>query len=60
MRIFGGCILLLYIDNMIALSRGETVLKDLEVNLKMRNYMLTDEGVLSKYLGVDEKHKDNR
>ena len=53
------CIILLYVDDMIALSRNENVLSKLVVNLQNKNYILTDEGSLSKYLGVDVKYKDN-
>jgi len=52
------CIILLYVDDMIALARNKEVLETLVVNLQKRNYILTDEGSLDKYLGVDVKYKD--
>ena len=51
------CIILLYVDDMIALSKNNDVLENLVVNLRNKNYILTDEGSLSKYLGVDVKYK---
>ena len=53
------CIVLLYVDDMIALARNEEVLEKLVNNLKNRNYILTDEGSLTKYLGVDVREKQN-
>ena len=42
---------------MIALSQNDDVLDKLVENLKRKNYILTDEGSLTKYLGVDIKYK---
>ena len=53
------CIILLYVDDMIALARNQKVLEKLVNNLKKRNYILTDEGSLSKYMGVDVRPKQN-
>ena len=47
------CIILVYVDDMIALSRNKNVLEQLVHNLKKREYILTDEGPITKYLGVD-------
>jgi len=44
---------------MIAISRKQRVLEKLVENLKKKHYILTDEGSLSKYLGVDVKSKEN-
>ena len=49
----GDCIILVYVDNMIALSKNKKVLEQLVVNLKRKEYILTDEGPITKYLGVD-------
>ena len=51
------CIVLLYIDDMIALTRNERVSEKLVNNLKNSNYILTDEGSLTKNLGVDVRVK---
>jgi len=53
------CIVLLYVDDMIAMSKDDKVLNTLVENLKRKNYILTDEGSLTKYLGVDVKYKAN-
>ena len=53
------CIVLLYVDDMIALARNEEVLEKLVNNLKNRNYILTNKGSLPKYLGVDVREKQN-
>ena len=44
---------------MIAMSKDDKVLNTLVENLKWKNYILTDEGSLTKYLGVDVKYKAN-
>ena len=49
----GDCIILVYVDDMIALSRNKKVLEQLVDNLKRKDYILTDEGPITKYLGVD-------
>ena len=48
-----------YVDDMIAISRKAYVLDKLVINLEKRNYFLTDEGSLSKYLDVDVKYEEN-
>ena len=53
------CIVLLYVDDMIAMSRDDKVLETIVKNLKRKNYILTDEGSLTKYLGVDVKYRKN-
>ena len=50
------CIVLLYVDDMIALAKDKHVLNKLVQNLKNKNDILTDEGTLTKYLGVDVKY----
>ena len=52
------CIILLYVDDMKAISRKKKVSENLVINLKNKNYIHTDEGSLSKYLGSDVKYKD--
>ena len=44
---------------MIAMSRDDKVLETIVKNLKRKNYILTDEGSLTKYLGVDVKYRKN-
>ena len=51
------CIVLLYVDNMIAMAKNKEVLNTLVQNLKRKKYILTDEGSLTKYLGVDVKYR---
>ena len=51
------CIILVYVDDMIAISRQNSASEKIVVNLQNKNYMLTDEGPLTKYLGVDVKHR---
>ena len=46
-------VVLVYVDDMIALSKDKSVLEVLVKNLKSKNFILTDEGSLDKYLGVD-------
>ena len=53
------CVILVYVDDMIAISKKADILDKLVTNLKNKNYILTDEGSLSKYLGVDVKYKEN-
>ena len=53
------CVILVYVDDMIAISRENKILDDLVNNLKKKNYILTDEGSLTKYLGVDVKYKND-
>ena len=53
------CIILVYVDDMIAISKEQKVLDEIVVNLKNRNYILTDEGSLTKYLGEDVKYKQD-
>ena len=52
-------VILVYVDDMIALSKDEQILNKLVANLKSKNFILTDEGSLGKYLGVDVKRKKN-
>ena len=52
-------VILVYIDDMIALSKDEQILNKLVANLKAKNFILTDEGSLEKYLGVDVKRTKN-
>ena len=49
--------MLLYVDDVIALSRNDLVLDRLVSTLQKKNYIITDEGSLTKYLGVDVKYK---
>ena len=53
------CIILVYVDDMIAISRSNTVLENIVVNLTKKNYILTDEGSLTKYLGVDVQYRSD-
>ena len=53
------CIVLLYVDDMIALAKNKKVLNMLVDSLKHKNYILTNEGSLTKYLGVNVKYKRN-
>ena len=53
------CIILVYVDDMIAIAKKKEVLDKLVDNLKRKNYILTDEGSLSKYLGVDVLYDKN-
>jgi len=53
------CIILVYVDDMIVISRKKDVLETLVNNLKKKNLILSNEGSLSKYLGVDVKYKEN-
>jgi hypothetical protein len=48
------CILLVYVDDVIAISNDVAVMDKLVKNLQ-KNYTLEDEGSLTKYLGVDMK-----
>ena len=50
-------VILAYVDDMIALSKDKEVLNKLVANLKEKEFILTDEGSLEKYLGVDVKKK---
>ena len=50
-------VILVYVDDMIALSKDKEVLNKLVSNLKEKGFILTDEGSLEKYLGVDVKRK---
>ena len=52
-------VILVYVDDMIAISKEKNVLVELVKTLKNRNYILTDEGSLTKFLGVDVKYKNN-
>jgi len=52
------CIVLMYVDDMIAISRENSVLEKIVMNLQNKNYILTDEGSLTKYLGVDVKYRE--
>ena len=53
------CIILVYADDMITLSKDNQVLEDIVHNLKKKEYILTNEGAISKYLGVNvKKHCD--
>ena len=51
------CVIMVYVDDMIALVKNKRVLEDLVSNLKQKDFILTDEGTLTKYLGVDVQHK---
>ena len=51
------CIVLMYVDSIIALSRENDVLVNLIEILRQKNYILEDEESLTKYLGIDVKHK---
>ena len=51
------CIVLVYVDDVIALSRDGSVLGQLVTNLKNKGFDLTDDGTLDKYLGVDINQK---
>ena len=51
------CIILLYVDDILALSQNDDLLVKLVENLKKKKYILTDEGSLTKYLVVDVKYK---
>jgi len=46
------CILLVYVDDVIAISRDVKIIDNVISNLK-KTYSLEDEGSLTKYLGVD-------
>ena len=48
---------MLYVDGMIALSRNDLILDRLVSSIQKKNYILNDEGYLTKYLGVDVKYK---
>ena len=50
------CIVLVYVDDVIALARDGSVPDKLVANLKEKQFDLTDDGTLDKYLGVDIKH----
>ena len=52
------CILLVYANDVIAISRDEKIIDELILNLK-QNYDLEDDGSLTKYLGVDMKIHSN-
>ena len=52
------CILLVYVDDIIAISRSVNVMDNLVVELK-KEYALGDEGSLTKYLGVDMKENED-
>ena len=53
------CVIMVYVDDMIALAKNKSVLENLVANLKQKDFILTDEGTLTKYLGVDVKHKSD-
>ena len=48
-------VILVYVDDTIARAEDEKVLNKLVTNFKKQGYTLTDEGTLTKYLGVDVK-----
>ena len=50
---------MVYVDDMIALAKNKSVLENLVANLKQKDFILTDEGTLTKYLGVDVKYKSD-
>lgn len=50
------CILLVYVDDVIAISKDVKIMEELVANLK-KTYSFEDEGSLTKYLGVD-MHKN--
>ena len=53
-------ILLMYVDDVIAISKDLKIMDELVANLK-KSYDLEDEGSLTKYLGVDmHKHQDGK
>ena len=45
---------------MNALSKNATVLNTLVQNLKRKDFILIDEGTLTRYLGVDVVHQKNK
>ena len=51
------CVIMVYVDDMIALAKNKSVLEKLVHNLKQKDFILTDKGTLTKYLGVDVKHQ---
>ena len=53
------CIVLVYVDDVIAVSRESKVLDQVVSNLQKKEFVLTDDGTLNKYLGVDVKYKKN-
>ena len=54
------CILLVYVDDVIAISHDIKIIDELILNLK-QNYDLEDDGSLIKYLGVDiTTHSDGK
>ena len=50
-------VILVYVDDMIALSKDKRVLEKLMENIKNKNFIQTDVGSLDKYLGVNVKRK---
>jgi len=50
-----NCIVLIYVDDCIILSKNKSVIDDFILSLKngKEKYVLTDEGEIDKYLGVD-------
>jgi len=50
-------VILVYVDDMIALLKDKKTLEKLVASLKEKDFILTDEGSLDKYLGVDVKKK---
>ena len=47
------CIFLVYVDDVIAVAKDKSVLDKLVANLKEKQFDLTDDGTIDKYLGVD-------
>ena len=53
------CVVLVYVDDMIALSENDKILVDLVEKLREKDYVLVDEGPLAKYLGLDVKENQS-
>ena len=53
------CVIMVYVDDMIALAKNKNVLNKLVDNLKKKQFILTDEGTLTRYLGVDVQHRND-
>ena len=50
---------MVYVDDVIAVSRESKVLDKLVSNLQKKEFVLTKDGTLNKYLGVNVKYKKN-
>ena len=51
--------IMLYVDDMIALTKSKDVLERSVTNLKKKDFMLTDEGILTRHLSVDIQHRSD-